>query len=446
MRSCPCILIAISLFALGCGNDSANGAPSSDPETSSGDTESPPADTVTPDDTGPPPDTETPSDTQPPDPDVPRSGDPWADGCPLDAPDFRMIDVGEVTLNVACQGKGKTIILLHGFPEFWFGWHLVMDELATKYKVIAPDQRGYNLSDKPAEESAYVVTNLIGDILGLIDAVTDEPPLVVGHDWGGVVAWTLASVAGDKLAGLVIANGPHPNVFANELATNPEQQEASGYVKLLISAGSEAVLAADGYEAFSKQVFTDAFSEEERAKYIEAWSQPGAMKAMIDWYRANFEDDGTAGFTGEINVSIPTLVLWGMADTALLPGNIVGLDEYVSDLQIIEFPTATHWIAHDEPVGVADAIDTFMGGLPHDTTTDPPDPPDDGDVVDPPPEEDTAEPPADLPDGLIGKVVDPKPLPEFSAVTNQEKVAVSVEDLKGQWTVVWFYPAANTFG
>ncbi|MFT7625970.1 MAG: alpha-beta hydrolase superfamily lysophospholipase, partial [Myxococcota bacterium] len=132
----------------------------------------------------------------------------WLEACPADEPEMRMVDVGQVTLHVACQGSGPTVILLHGFPEFWYGWHKVIPELAAKgFRVVVPDQRGYNLSDKPAEQADYGIEHLVADIDGLIDAVSDEPVVLVGHDWGGVVAWASASVLSDKIDRLVIANG-----------------------------------------------------------------------------------------------------------------------------------------------------------------------------------------------------------------------------------------------
>ena len=112
----------------------------------------------------------------------------WTEACPADTVEFRTIDVGEVSLNVACRGSGPTLVLLHGFPEFWYGWNGVMDQLASKYRLIVPDQRGYNLSDKPENLEGYEISHLVTDIVGLIDAVSAEPVIVVAHDWGGAVA------------------------------------------------------------------------------------------------------------------------------------------------------------------------------------------------------------------------------------------------------------------
>jgi pimeloyl-ACP methyl ester carboxylesterase len=250
-------------------------------------------------------------------------------------------------------------VFLHGFPEFWYGWKWVMDELAGEFRLVVPDQRGYNLSDKPAELEAYHITKLVGDIVGLIDALDTGKVILVAHDWGGVVAWALGAAYPELLDKLVILNAPHPQVFARELAENPEQQAASTYITWFMNEGFEDTLAANDFAFLVGTVFNDSFTEQDKAAYKAAWGQPGALKAGLNWYRANFVD-GTPS-TGEVIIDkVPTLVLWGMKDTALLPGNLVGLDEYVTDLTIQKFEDATHWIAHEEAAGVAQAIREFV--------------------------------------------------------------------------------------
>jgi pimeloyl-ACP methyl ester carboxylesterase len=279
----------------------------------------------------------------------------------VDTVEFRTVNVGAVSLNVACRGAGPTLVLLHGFPEFWMGWNAVMAELASKYRLIVPDQRGYNVSDKPEGVSSYTVPLLIGDIVGLIDAVSAEPVVVVGHDWGGVVAWGLASVFPEKVSKLVILNAPHPDIFARELAENPAQQQASFYVDLVIADTAEDLLSGSDY-AFLVGALAGVLTEDEIVAYKEAWGQPGAITGMVNWYRANITDGTPAMLDDPVMVNVPTLVLWGLADTALLAGNLVGLEDYVPDLTLHTFEGVTHWIAHEIPSVVSAGIDAFVKG------------------------------------------------------------------------------------
>jgi epoxide hydrolase 4 len=285
----------------------------------------------------------------------------WSAPCPLEEPEFRRVDVGEVELHVACQGAGPTVVLLHGFPEYWRCWADVMDELAGSYRLIAPDQRGYHLSDKPEDLAAYTVDRLVGDVVGLIDHVSAEPVVLVGHDWGGAVAWPTASFFADRVRGLVIANSPHPNVFTRLLASSSEQQRASGYVSLFVSPDAEAVLSANDYGVL-RGIFTGIVDDAELADYVAAWSQPGALTGSLNWYRAAWPS-AEEPLDVEVRIDVPTLVLWGMRDLALLPANLEGIDDYVADLRVERFEEATHWIAHEEPEAVARAIDDFARGL-----------------------------------------------------------------------------------
>lgn len=289
-------------------------------------------------------------------PAAPEPADPWADGCDADAPEFRTFDVGEVSLNVACQGSGPTIVLLHGFPEFWMGWSAVMDELAGEYRLIAPDQRGYDLSDKPIDVVDYQLDLLVADVQGLIDAV-GGPVTLVGHDWGGGVAWAAAADL-PSVERLVILNAPHMNVFADLLSNDPDQQDAFSYLDFFVVEGFEETMMANDF-ALLVNSMGDALSEDELVSYKEAWGQPRAVEGGLNWYRANFTD-GLPNVDRELHITIPTLVMWGMDDTALLPANMTGLDPYVSDLTTEEVEGATHWIAHEVPGRVAASIREFV--------------------------------------------------------------------------------------
>lgn len=283
--------------------------------------------------------------------------DPWADGCDADEAELRTIDVGEVSLNVACRGSGPTLVLLHGFPEFWFGWDRVMDELAGDYRLIVPDQRGYNLSDKPVGVEDYEYQHMVADIAGLIDAV-GGPVTLVGHDWGGGVAWPAAMELTERVERLVIMNAPHLNVFGELLANDPAQQEGFSYLGFFVTEGSEDSMMANDFGILTTTM-GDALSADELVLYKEAWGQPRAVESGLNWYRANFED-GLPAVDVELVVDQPTLVMWGMDDDALLPANMTNLGPYVSDLTMEEIPGAGHFVEHDAPARIAELIRGFV--------------------------------------------------------------------------------------
>lgn len=284
--------------------------------------------------------------------------------CEADTPEYERIDVGEVTLNVARFGCGRPLVFLHGFPEFSFSWEVVTTALASDYAIVAPDQRGFNLSDIPPQVGDYRIDRLAADIVGLIDATTSEPPVLIGHDWGGAVAWMVAHEYPERLAGLVILNAPHPDVFARELADNPAQVEATQYMNFFVSRGAEAVLSAGDYGALLA-AFEGALTDEQVARYQDAYAIEGALTGMLGWYRANIDEGPTPGpdWPAGVTVDVPTLVMWGMDDTALLPSNLDGLEDYVADLRKVEIDGATHWVVHEDSERVTTEIRTFVESL-----------------------------------------------------------------------------------
>lgn len=283
----------------------------------------------------------------------------WGEPCNSGTVEFRKVDLGGVSLNVACKGEGPVIVMLHGFPEFWFGWNSIMDSLSKDYRLIIPDQRGYNLSDKPGDVASYEAEILTNDIAELIDKVSVEPILLVGHDWGGVIAWLVAHHYPELIKGLVIINAPHPDIFKRELANNPDQQAASSYITLFQSPLAESLLSANDYDLlFNTTKLSEILSSAEISVYKEAWSQPGALTSMLNWYRASY-DNGNMSVGETVTISVPTLVLWGMEDFALLPGNLIGLDQYVADIEVNTFPNAGHFIVHELPSEVAFSVKEF---------------------------------------------------------------------------------------
>jgi len=283
------------------------------------------------------------------------AGETWHEACPSGEREQRLIDVGDVTLNVACRGAGPTVVFLHGFPEFHFSWNKVMDELVDDYRLIAPDQRGYNLSDKPSEVEAYELPALVDDILQLLPIVSAEPVILVAHDWGGPVGWLVAHHADAHIRALVATNGPHPIRFAELLETDPEQQAASQYMDFFRSAGAEAILT----PAFWAGEFSAFLSDEELEIYRQAWEQPGAITGGLNWYRANLITSASVdAIMADLSptVPVPTVVMWGLDDDAVLAKNAEGLEPHVPDLEVETFAGVDHWIEHHIPGEIADAI------------------------------------------------------------------------------------------
>jgi pimeloyl-ACP methyl ester carboxylesterase len=220
--------------------------------------------------------------------------------------------------------------------------------------------RGYNLSSKPAEVEAYRVPALVEDLCALADHLGHERFVLVAHDWGGVVAWAFAMAHPERLSRLVIINAPHPVIFRRELASNTAQQEASRYIATFRTPQAEAILSANGNAVLEHTVLADGLargyiSETDRAQYHKAWSEPGALTGGLNWYRAM--DQGTVE---PRVIEVPTLVIWGMGDTALLAGNLDGLDQHVHHLTIERVPDADHWVVHQRPDLVNTAIRRFL--------------------------------------------------------------------------------------
>lgn len=293
-------------------------------------------------------------------------------------------DVGEVRLHAVVQapesGRPRgTIVMLHGFPEFWYCWKHQIPEFARDFRVVAPDLRGYNLSDKPEGAENYKMPHLVGDVRGLIDALGEEKVILMAHDWGGAVAWAFAAAHPERLSHLIILNAPHPSVFMRDLVLKPDQQESSQYIHLLRSERGEEVLARDDFKLMKKFIFSTmkepyGVSEEDVQRYVEAWSQPGALTGAMNFYRAMpapppSVEEGGQGKAGDpealksipqVMIRVPTLVVWGMKDHALLPSLLEGLGEYVPDLEIVRIEDGTHWIPSDSPEEVNRAVRDYL--------------------------------------------------------------------------------------
>ncbi len=262
------------------------------------------------------------------------------------------------------------IVFLHGFPEFWGAWKDILPTFSASWHAVAPDLRGYNLSSKPPEVADYRIDALVADIEGLITALGHPNCVLVAHDWGGAVAWAVAMTRSVRVRRLVILNAPHPVPFARLLAANADQRQASTYIDFLRSPGSEDQLAAQDFARLESFLSADGasatwYNAGTRQAYHEAWAQPGALRSAVNYYRAT--PLRAASATARIPVldplqfmvRVPTRVIWGERDRALLPSLLDGLDEVVPDLETVRLPRATHWLIHEDPERIAALIKEF---------------------------------------------------------------------------------------
>ena len=281
----------------------------------------------------------------------------------------------DVRLHYAsCGAPGAPLmVFLHGFPEFWYAWRALLPAFGDRFHAVAPDLRGYNLSDKPADVRAYRAPALVADIDALVRGLGHERCVLVAHDWGGAAAWSYAIAHPQRVARLVILNSPHPVLFARALAHDAGQQAASQYMNWLRRPGSEAVLARDDFtrldEFFLRLGGAAWFHGEVRDAYHAAWAQPGAIAGGVNYYRASplyppvGDDPGAARLAlaeDDFVVRAKTLVIWGDGDTALLPVLLGGLDRLVPDLRIVRLADATHWLVHEQPQRIIREISGFV--------------------------------------------------------------------------------------
>jgi pimeloyl-ACP methyl ester carboxylesterase len=289
--------------------------------------------------------------------------------------EHKFAEVNGVKLHYVTEGQGKLLLFAHGFPEFWYGWKKQLDEFGRDHQAVAPDLRGYNLSSKPADVDQYAVPLMVEDIRALAAHIGAKKFTLVGHDWGGVVAWAFAAAHPEMLEQLVIINAPHPAVFARELRENPAQQQASQYMLVFRSPQTEAFLSANNCAALVENILGEGlkkgyFNEEDKKAYVEAWSQPGALTGGLNYYRAAHIGPPT-GEAGEFaaqagldpaafRIKVPTLVIWGEKDAYLLAGNLEGLDKFVPNLRVERIPEAGHWVVHEQPERVNRFIREFL--------------------------------------------------------------------------------------
>jgi epoxide hydrolase 4 len=277
--------------------------------------------------------------------------------------DHLTIETNGINLHVVQAGDpdAPLVILLHGFPEFWYGWRKQIPYLAKQgFRVWAPDQRGYNISDKPPGIRAYNLDVLTADVLGLIEASGREKVHLVGHDWGGAIAWFTALKYPERLEKLVILNAPHHDVFRQTLMTNGEQRRKSWYAGFFqLPVIPEWICQFRSLaSSFVRTARPGTFSPDELREYQQAWSQPGALTAMINYYRAVIQAPPQP--LPSSYVLVPTLMIWGKGDVFLSHEMAQPSIELCDNGRLIFIENATHWVQHEEPEQVNHLMVEFL--------------------------------------------------------------------------------------
>ena len=272
---------------------------------------------------------------------------------------------GNIGLHAVAVGPqdGPLVVLLHGFPEFWYGWRKQIEPLAAAgFRVIVPDQRGYNLSSKPSGVAAYSLTELVSDVIAIADQLGQEKIFLAGHDWGAAVAWSAALLHPERIAKLVVLNVPHPSVMRKFISTRPRQISRSWYMFFFQFPWlPEAFFSAFDFRAGARALLRSSrpgtFSDEDLVQYRAAWSQPGVITSMINWYRALFR---TRVKFLDKTVRVPTRILWGERDNFLLAEMPHASLRYCVSAELFTFANATHWLQHEEPARVSELLIDFF--------------------------------------------------------------------------------------
>lgn len=280
--------------------------------------------------------------------------------------EFHLIETNGIRLHAAVAGPedGELVVLLHGFPEFSYGFHHQMEELAASgYRVVVPDQRGYHLSDKPEQIEDYTINKLSDDIAGLIEAFGETSAIVIGHDWGGAVAWHLAASKPEYVKKLIAINIPHPTAMPRVFMKNPLQWLKSSYMAFFqLPEVPEKLMAANDFESMKQAMKgtarPDAFTDQELERYKDAWSQPGALTGMLNWYRAIRK--GSLLQMPKALLRMPVRIIWGLGDQFLSPMLATESLKFCENAELVWVGEATHWVHHEQPEIVNRLIKEFL--------------------------------------------------------------------------------------
>ena len=276
----------------------------------------------------------------------------------------------------AGQDDAAPVILLHGFPESHRTWRALAPLLSDEVRLVMPDQRGFGDSDRPQEVEAYSTETLLTDLFALADALGMERFALVGHDWGGAIAWAAAIKGDPRVERLAIVNSPHPLIFQKSLIEDEAQRAASQYIRAFRDPNFEEFVDGIGFDAFfdksfAKHVDLATIPDEERAIYIDQWSRPGALTAMLNWYRASKMMVPQPGITVDIpdlvlrafpKIKVPVRVIWGLDDKALLPIQLEGIGEIGDNVEVFPLKGVGHFAPWQAPAQVAEALRPFLAG------------------------------------------------------------------------------------
>jgi pimeloyl-ACP methyl ester carboxylesterase len=248
---------------------------------------------------------------------------------------------GDIRIHFVTKGSGPLLIMIHGFPDFWMTWRNQMPALSAHYQVVAIDQRGYNKSDQPEGVSSYSMDKLVGDVKAVVQHFKQKKAIIVGHDWGGMVAWSFAMLHPEMTDRLIVLNLPHPNGMIRELADNPEQQKNSAYAREFQRPDAAKQLTAERLAAWVKD-------DDLRRKYVEAFER-SSFEGMLNYYKANYpKEPYTAPPLPVPRVQCPVLLIHGLKDKYLLSDALNGTWNWLeSDLTLVTIPEADHFVQHD---------------------------------------------------------------------------------------------------
>lgn len=261
---------------------------------------------------------------------------------------------GDVRIHYVTKGEGPLVVMIHGFPDYWYTWRNQMPTLAEKFQVVAIDQRGFNESDQPVGVENYTLDKLVGDVKCVIQHFKREQAIIVGHDWGGMVAWQFAMTHPEMTERLIILNLPHPNGLRRELANNPQQRENSAYARFFQTENAASMVTPEALVAWVKD-------PEARQKHLEAM-QRSSMEGMLNYYKANYpREPYTAPTDDGPKVQCSVLMIHGLKDQALLPGALNDTWKWLEkDLTLVTIPDADHFVQHDAPEMVTKSILSWL--------------------------------------------------------------------------------------
>jgi pimeloyl-ACP methyl ester carboxylesterase len=264
------------------------------------------------------------------------------------------VDSGGVKIHYRVAGKGPLVVLLHGFPDFHYSWHHQAPALSRRFRTVAIDLRGYNLSDKPEKDDDYAMAKLVGDVAAVIAHFKEKKAILIGHDWGGAIAWSFAMSKPEVVEKLVILNCPHPAGISRELAKNEAQKKASGYARAFQKEDSHKKIKAADLAGWVKD-------KEERKKYLEAMKR-SSIKGMLAYYKVNYPRAPYKEPKALPRVKCPVLLIHGLADRALLPGALNDTWQWLDgELTLETIPQAGHWVHHDAKEAVTRKLLRWLG-------------------------------------------------------------------------------------